>query len=507
MGVTIQILAATPGGTVRKSDGERRTQLLAQSRADKRAVVYAAETEEGEGKACALSVPAGSKMASTLTARPQATRSRTNPLHNAALDGSIERTAALLATGSIDIDHCDVLGWTPLMAAAYGGHSRIVTVLLSKGASVSKKIYDGGANALHLSTQQGHLIASKLLVEAGSDLDAVTDEGQTPLQTAAGGGHWVVVRFLVEAGANLNSRSDDGATALYFAASQGHLEVARELLLAKADPLLVTKDPWSGEKHLPLDAAAQHGHVEVVHELIKQVGIEGCGGRFAGVDALGRAAQWHQVAVLAILIDAGVVDTGIALHRACMVGGEAAVTLLLQKRREVWGPSSIRGAYCDNSIQPYGFTPLVSSFFSGFKCSSRVTRLLIDAGADTTHVVRITGNQRGFRFVGTPLALTNRCLREKEINGKAATQDQLYKLEAIRRMLLRVEAVHAVSWLWPGDSPRIGQAAKVACKVQPATTNGTSVRMMLPMMRRRARRRGMVWASLLRWVAYVLVHP
>lgn len=276
--------------------------------------------------------------------QPACNNSRDAPaLYDAASDGSIERTLALLATGSIDVDQSDSIGWTPLMGAANGGYAHVVRVLLSAGASMSRT-NDSGNTALHVSAQQGHLAVTKMLVEARTNLEAVDCGGFTPLHYAADQGRWRVVRFLAEAGANLNSRTLRGATPLVSAALKGHLEVAKELLRAGADPLLETRSQGSEEMCVPLDAAAQNGHFGVAQELIQQVGIEGCGGARGGCNALELAAQWHRVDIITLLMDAGVVDTGLALHRACMFSGEASVKLLVQQRRKVRGAGG-RGAY------------------------------------------------------------------------------------------------------------------------------------------------------------------
>eukprot|EP00903_Cladosiphon_okamuranus_P011430 g10771.t1 len=95
--------------------------------------------------------------------------------------------------------------------------------------------------------------------------------------------------------------------------------------------------------------------------------------------------------------------------------------------------------------------------------------------------------------IETPLGLANRALRGKRFAGKPVNDETPNRLEAVRRMLERVEAIHAVSWLWPGNGPRVDSSAQRICDVLAATTNGTSLTIMLPMMRRRAARRGMVW--------------
>lgn len=96
--------------------------------------------------------------------------------------------------------------------------------------------------------------------------------------------------------------------------------------------------------------------------------------------------------------------------------------------------------------------------------------------------------------------------RDQAFDDLPATEEQLNRLEVISRMLSRVEEVHAISWLWPSEGAGIGRAADVASKMLPATTTGTPLRMMLPRMRRRARRRrGMPLAAMPRWVVDVLV--
>lgn len=51
---------------------------------------------------------------------------------------------------------------------------------------------------------------------------------------------------------------------------------------------------------------------------------------------------------------------------------------------------------------------------------------------------------------GTPLVFTTNSLRKKKVWGRNATEEELNRLEGVRR-LLRVEDVHAMSWLWHGD--------------------------------------------------------
>lgn len=225
------------------------------------------------------------------------------------------------------MDQGDPKGFTPLMIAVREGHARVASILLKRRANVSVSA-DCGTTALHASAKNGHLAMAVDLIRAGAYLDAEDADGLSPLHLAATAGHSKVVAAMIKAGADLNSRSEDGRTPLFCAAVAGRMGAFKELLRAKANPLLKTH-PTGGTCILLLEATVLRGRSKVVRELIETVGIEGCGGESGGADALEAAAQEGHLGIMAILMDAGVVDTGIALHTAAGCGREAAVEFLL----------------------------------------------------------------------------------------------------------------------------------------------------------------------------------
>lgn len=272
----------------------------------------------------------------------------------------------------------------------------------------------------------------------------------------------------------------------------GNVDVTRELLLGNANAQL-------GDI-LPIDMAAGCGHSQMVRELIRQRGIEGCGGRSGGVDALHAAAQHNHVDILAMLTEVGVEDTGTALIGAAARGHEAPVKFLLREHGET---NIRRGAYVRNTLDdPFGRIPLRRSIVEACcTCAPRVVRMLVDAGVDTASAVFVpttkTRGGYGPAFHITLLAFTTRNLRTKKVGGKVATDQELNRMEAIRRLLLRVEAVHAVSWLWINDTSLIGGITEGIRKTK---TTSASIGRMLPTLRRRAERRGASLAPLFRWV-------
>lgn len=68
--------------------------------------------------------------------RRQGPRGSAHALHHAAHLGSMERTVALLSSGSIDINQGDSQEFTPLMLAAFAGHASVNKILLNKDANV-----------------------------------------------------------------------------------------------------------------------------------------------------------------------------------------------------------------------------------------------------------------------------------------------------------------------------------------------------------------------------------
>lgn len=129
----------------------------------------------------------------------------------------------------------------------------------------------------------------------------------------------------------------------------------------------------------------------------------------------------------------------------------------------------------------------------------------MDAGAHTSSAVRVTDTPGDeVVFNDTPLAFATDCLLRKKVRGNEdATEEHMYMLEAVRRVLLRVEAAHAVSWLWLRESLLLGGTAEVSSRTagkssstRKTSASGTQLRLMLPCLRRR--RQGVLLAPLLR---------
>lgn len=383
-------------------------------------------------------------------------------------------------------------GPVPLINAAQRGMSAAVRGMIDQGDDISLTNDADGFTALHAAAHHGHADVARMLAKAGSDLEAKTFEGDTPLHLATMEGETEVMEALIQEGASVDSRNPGGATPLYVAAMEGRLAAVKILLRAKANPLLTWSNS-SGMAFVPLNVAAQTGRLAVVRELLREFGIRGCGGPSGGLDALRVAAAYGQVDMIPVLIDAGVVDAaGLALLLAIQKAQEASVACLLQQQKEGW-----QSFYVNTPRTDLGVTALLCSFHGaddGSKlCDPRITRRLIDAGADTSSVVQLLS------LKVTPLEYLNDYVPREKHGDSPAADKHLHRLEAIRRLLLQAGAVRAVSWLWPDDATPLARRPAKGTRTA-GHSPPTPLTTMLPALRRRARRRGLLSETLFRWV-------
>ena len=100
------------------------------------------------------------------------------------------------------------------------------------------------------------------------DLDFTNAAGDTPLLNAVRRGHYDITKRLINAGADVNFPGKFGVTALMVAVENGNMDLYRLLLNSHAD-INAACSSFSGAYWSALDAAAIHGHCEIVTLLLE----------------------------------------------------------------------------------------------------------------------------------------------------------------------------------------------------------------------------------------------
>lgn len=220
--------------------------------------------------------------------------------------GNEKEIRRLLESGA-DVNAADAAGRTPLMVAADVANSKLIPDLLAAGAEVNATDFRGNTALMYAQTVAGansgfmqysglrrpDVEISRLLIEAGADVNHRNDAGVTPLMLAhrsaphvelllAAGAdvnaldargrtalHRMLDRYLMtpalaallDAGADIEARDADGLTPLMIAAAQSDPPAAQELLKRGAD---VNARDNQGR------SALDHARVKSVVELLRR---------------------------------------------------------------------------------------------------------------------------------------------------------------------------------------------------------------------------------------------
>jgi len=132
---------------------------------------------------------------------------------------------AIANSKSLDIQ--DLNGWTALMFATRDGNIDAVSMLLAGGALAN--IVDRlGQSPLHLAVEVPSAI-TRLLIQAGGDVDQRNAGGVSTIMLAAGSGREDVVELLLKAGARLDFKDYQGNTVVEWSRRSGNTHLTEML--------------------------------------------------------------------------------------------------------------------------------------------------------------------------------------------------------------------------------------------------------------------------------------
>jgi ankyrin repeat protein len=157
-----------------------------------------------------------------------------SPLHLAAQYGHKD-VAELLLANKADVEANAYGGWTPLLNAVFGGHKDMVELLVANKANVNVK-EAASRTPLHVAAENGYTEIAAFLLASKADLNAKNREGYTPLHVAAARDYKDMVMLLLANKAEVSATENSGLTPLHIAARNGSKEAVELLLAARADP-------------------------------------------------------------------------------------------------------------------------------------------------------------------------------------------------------------------------------------------------------------------------------
>ncbi|KAJ8026613.1 Transient receptor potential cation channel subfamily A member 1-like [Holothuria leucospilota] len=226
------------------------------------------------------------------------------PLHHAAIHGNDVAAYELLKCDNIRIEIQDKQNMTPLHVACTHGSTKIVSLLIDKGADICCKD-DERNTPLHLACLSGYADIVKLLFSAGvkqkklkrmlkdtecnnhgtplhlavdngkneiielclqhnADVNAICGRRNTPLHAACDSNNIDTVKLLLNHGASVNGGNVDQTTPLHKACLTNRFEVVDLLLQKGADIERRQKNSFT-----PLLIAARQGHADTIRVLLK----------------------------------------------------------------------------------------------------------------------------------------------------------------------------------------------------------------------------------------------
>jgi ankyrin repeat protein len=118
-------------------------------------------------------------------------------------------------------------GFTPLGLACYFGQAEVARYLVMKGADVNLPSNNGfHVYPIHSAVAGNYTDISRMLVNAGAQVNVKQQAGATPLHSAAQNGNAEILITLLEHGAEVNTRMEGGKLPADLAKEKGFDEIA-----------------------------------------------------------------------------------------------------------------------------------------------------------------------------------------------------------------------------------------------------------------------------------------
>ncbi|XP_071085923.1 serine/threonine-protein phosphatase 6 regulatory ankyrin repeat subunit B-like [Haliotis cracherodii] len=189
-----------------------------------------------------------------------------NILHHACLGGYLDIVKYILHENIVSINSKGKYGRTPVMKAAWGGHKRVLNLLVDKGGDVS--LFDNeNDNILHVACIRGNgTMVKHILSKQVVGINSRGRKGRSPLMVAAQNGKKELFNLLLCEGGNMFQTDGDGNNILHVSCIGGHLHMVVYVLSG----FIFDINSRGEVGRTPVMLAAEEGHRQVFNLLVSR---------------------------------------------------------------------------------------------------------------------------------------------------------------------------------------------------------------------------------------------
>uniref|UniRef100_A0A0N4ZXR3 ANK_REP_REGION domain-containing protein n=1 Tax=Parastrongyloides trichosuri TaxID=131310 RepID=A0A0N4ZXR3_PARTI len=251
-------------------------------------------------------------------------------LLNASQNGYSKIVRLLLEKGAF-VDETDGYGWTPLFWSVYNNHVDCLLELIPFKPRVNLVEADDNLTPLIIASARGYTECVRVLLENGANPNACDKFGSTPLIWACRKGYHEIVEYLVNYSATIDNIGMYGRTALMLAVKGNYLKTVNILLSREPKVNVVDLDGVPA-----LEMAAREGYVDICKALLDSGAYVNSVDRSGG-NTLLAAIRGGNIEIVKILLDRHAdvnqkdSDYRTALHLAVDKNYVDMIVLLLSK--------------------------------------------------------------------------------------------------------------------------------------------------------------------------------
>ncbi len=283
-------------------------------------------------------------------------------LHGAAILNSFNSAAALLRLGA-NINAQNVDGETPLMSAIVRNSIETAALLISNKNIDLEVIDNNGNTALIRAAIHKNVPITKMLIEAGANLNAQNNIGKTALHVSIEMEQNEIAELLIDSGADVNYSDSVYQTPIILTAINDNVIIAKKLIAAGAN-----LDINNILENIELLAAVLHNSVNFLKYYLKNQNVS----TFQFVYAFNKAIEYNCRKSIVTMLENNNDPSDCAttlLHSVCKEHKPELMDLCLKFKCNV------------NEIFGYGTTPLMIACCA-FSGTDTIVTQLIENGAD-----------------------------------------------------------------------------------------------------------------------------